>query len=95
MTRGALESSGLLGFTKAIVDNGSDLPGSVLSCAGKEFREAFEAADLVVGKGQGNFETLCDVPDKPLALIFLTKCTVVCRLLGAQQNSLQLFLKNF
>ncbi len=95
VTRGDLEASGLIGFTKAIVDNGSDLPGSVLSCASKEFVDAFNDADLIVGKGQGNFETLCDTPDKPLALIFLTKCPVVCRLLGAPQNSLQLFLKNF
>ena len=43
-----------------VVDNGSDAPGTVLSDCSRDFRQRFAQADLIIAKGQGNFETLND-----------------------------------
>jgi damage-control phosphatase, subfamily I len=59
-----------------VIDNGSDAPGTLLDDCGPAFRERFEAADMIIAKGQGNFETLCDV-DRPLFFLFKVKCPVV------------------
>lgn len=61
-----------------IVDNGTDAAGTVLSLCSKEFLEEFEKADLVIAKGQANYETLCDAPR---LVYFLTqiKCPTIAR----------------
>jgi uncharacterized protein with ATP-grasp and redox domains len=41
-----------------LIDNGSDAPGTLLEDCSSEFRRRFAAADLIVAKGQGNFESL-------------------------------------
>jgi len=43
-----------------IIDNGSDAPGTILDDCNTEFRRRFEEADMVIAKGQGNFESLSD-----------------------------------
>ena len=61
-----------------VIDNGTDLPGTVLSACSTELRAAFDAADVVVAKGQGNYETLNDV-DKNIFFLLMVKCPVVAR----------------
>ena len=46
---------------------------------GAAFRAAFSRVDLIVAKGQANFETMSERTDKPIAFLFLAKCPVVCR----------------
>lgn len=41
-----------------IVTNGTDCPGTPLSQCTPEFLHLFHSADIVISKGQGNFETL-------------------------------------
>jgi uncharacterized protein with ATP-grasp and redox domains len=59
-----------------VIDNGSDAPGTVLEECSEAFRERFEAADLVVAKGQGNFESLSEVK-RPMFFLFKVKCPAV------------------
>ncbi|MFO7963701.1 MAG: ARMT1-like domain-containing protein [Desulfobacterales bacterium] len=59
-----------------IIDNGSDSPGTLLNDCSPEFIKRFEAADIVIAKGQGNYETLSEVPKKILFL-FKAKCPVI------------------
>jgi hypothetical protein len=59
-----------------VIDNGSDAPGTVLEDCSDTFKEAFDAADLIISKGQGNFETLSD-SDRPIFFLFKAKCPVV------------------
>ena len=51
------------------------------------------AADLVVAKGQGNYETL-DRYDRPILHLLRIKCPVVAARLGAPQGSLQVLARN-
>ena len=71
---------GLAGLVR-VIGNGSDAPGTLLDECSPEFCEAFRAADLVIAKGQGNFETLCDEP-VPVWFLFKAKCPVVAEHAG-------------
>lgn len=60
----------------AIIDNGSDAPGTILDDCSPAFRQRFERADLIIAKGQGNFETLSGTSEN-VAFWFKVKCSVV------------------
>jgi len=74
-TRADAETAGLAEVAE-IVDNGSDAPGTILDDCSEAFRRRFAAADLIVAKGQGNFETLSDEPAN-LYFLFKAKCPVI------------------
>jgi len=61
-----------------IIDNGAGFPGTVLENCSDTFKQAFAKADLIISKGQGNFETLCDT-DAPICMIFMVKCQQVVK----------------
>lgn len=69
-----------------VIDNGTDLPGTVLEECSDTFRERFFHADLVISKGQGNYESLSDV-GKNLYFIFKAKCRVITLHLGYEIGS--------
>jgi uncharacterized protein with ATP-grasp and redox domains len=72
-----------------ILDTGSDLPSVVLAESGAPFLRRFREADLVIAKGQGNFEGLHLEPG-PIVFLLMAKCGPVARLLGVEQGSLVL-----
>lgn len=59
-----------------VITNGTDCPGTPLGQASDEFMEIFHAADIIISKGQGNFETLSEV-DAPIYFLLTVKCPVV------------------
>ena len=97
LTRAELAESGYPeGFAAGgVVSNDDGVPGVVDATCGDAFRVAFSRADLVVAKGQANFETMSDRTDKPIAFLFLAKCPVVCREVGAHPQTIQVILRNF
>ena len=97
VTRAELAASGYAADFAAggVVSNDDGVPGVVDATCGDAFRTAFTAADLVVAKGQANFETMNERTDKPIAFLFLAKCPVVCRTVGAEQHAIQVLLRNF
>lgn len=56
-----------------IVSNGCAAPGAILESCSAEFLAVFERADLVISKGQGNFEALSDAPRR-LYFLLKAKC---------------------
>jgi uncharacterized protein with ATP-grasp and redox domains len=64
-----------------VIENGSDAPGTILADCSAAFRERFDEADLIIAKGQGNYETLSDVP-KEIFFVLKAKCPVIARHLG-------------
>ena len=72
-----------LGRIVEVIDNGSDAPGTILESCSGYFQERFEKADLVIAKGQGNYETLSDI-DKNIFFILKAKCPVIARDLGCE-----------
>jgi damage-control phosphatase, subfamily I len=59
-----------------VIDNGSDAPGTILSDCRPEFRHRFAEADLIIAKGQGNFESLSN-ESRNLFFLFKVKCSVI------------------
>ena len=76
------ETAGLTNIL-AVIDNGSDAPGTILETCSQTFRDRFEDADLIIAKGQGNYETLSDL-DKNIFFILKAKCPVIARDLGCE-----------
>jgi uncharacterized protein with ATP-grasp and redox domains len=70
----------------ALIDNGSDAPGTILDDCSEPFRKQFREADLVIAKGQGNFETLSDAPGA-VFFLFKIKCPVVADHVGLAEGT--------
>lgn len=66
-----------------VVTNGTACPGTPLAAASETFRRLFDQADLIISKGQGNFETLSE-SSRPLYFLLTVKCRVVADYLGAR-----------
>jgi uncharacterized protein with ATP-grasp and redox domains len=77
----------------SVIDNGSDAPGTILQSCSQEFQRRFNEADLVIAKGQGNYETLSDV-DKVVFYILRAKCPVIAQHLGCEIGCLVLTKNN-
>lgn len=90
-----IEDAQVVGLTDIVnvIDNGSDAPGTILESCSEAFRRRFDKSDLIIAKGQGNFETLCDV-DKNLFFMLKPKCVVLARHLGCEIGSLVLARAN-
>lgn len=67
-----------LGQYAAIIANGTACPGTPLPNCSPEFLRCFTEADLVISKGQGNFETLSEV-EREIFFLLTVKCAVVGR----------------
>jgi len=69
-----------------VIDNGSDAPGTILEQCSESFRRAFDAADLIIAKGQGNFETLSETP-RNIFFLLKAKCPVIASHIGCPIGS--------
>ena len=70
-----------LGRIVEVIDNGSDGPGTILETCSKDFLDRFENADLIIAKGQGNYETLSGI-DKDIFFLLKVKCSVIAEDIG-------------
>ena len=78
-----------VGLTKIVnvIENGDDAPGTILENCSDEFCQRFERADLIIAKGQGNYETLSEV-DKNIFFLLRAKCPVIARHLNCECGSM-------
>lgn len=74
--------AGLLGAVDRIIDNGNDGIGTLLESCSSEFMEVYRSAEVIISKGQANFETLVSENDVRLFFLFMVKCPVVAASLG-------------
>jgi len=70
-----------------IVTTGSDAPGTILDRCSEEFRRFYDTAELVIAKGQANYETLSDQGPKVFFLL-QAKCPVIARDAGVPVGSI-------
>ncbi|MFA4991034.1 MAG: ARMT1-like domain-containing protein [Candidatus Omnitrophota bacterium] len=73
-----------------VISNGSDAPGTILSLCSKEFGRIYKSADMIISKGQGNFESLSR-EKRPIFFLFMVKCPVVTKETGCEMGSAVLF----
>lgn len=69
-----------------VIDNGSDAPGTILGQCSEVFLRRFQAADLIISKGQGNYEGLNEV-DKEIFFLLKVKCPVIADHLGCEAGT--------
>jgi len=86
VTRDDAEAVGLTGIVP-VIDNGDRSPGTILAHCSDAFRAAFDAADLVIAKGQGNYETLSDA-GKAVFFLVKAKCPVIATDIGCDEGAI-------
>jgi uncharacterized protein with ATP-grasp and redox domains len=72
-----------------VVSTGSDAPGTILDRCSDEFRRLYDEAEMVVAKGQANYETLSEAGPRVFFLL-QTKCPVIARDAGVSIGSILL-----
>lgn len=72
-----------------VVSIGCAIQGAPLDRCSPEFRALFHSADVIIAKGQGNFETL-DAVDANLYFIVRAKCAPTARALGVEVGQMVL-----
>ena len=75
------------------VHTGDTTPGVSMRHSSKKFLNEMRSADLVIAKGQGNYETLNEY-DRPIFFLLRIKCRIVADLIGRKEGSLQVIHKN-
>ena len=71
-----------------ILSNGDCAPGTIIDSVSKEFKEIFYSADVIISKGQGNYETLNQIDREDVYFLFMSKCEVVSEELAVDKMSL-------
>ncbi len=72
-----------------VTSTGSDAPGTILDRCSEEFRRLYDEAELIIAKGQANYETLSEESTKVFFLL-QTKCPVIARDVGVPVGSIVL-----
>ncbi len=92
-TREDAQAAGLDRLVR-IIDNGSDAPGTLLADCSESFQRCFRESDLIIAKGQGNFETLSQMPGN-IFFLFKAKCPVIATHAGVAMNALVIQQRRF
>ncbi len=69
--------AGIDNFAK-IISSGSEVPGTIIPLCSKNFIDIFKKSDVVISKGQGNYETLSH-EKRPIFFLFMAKCPVIAK----------------
>ncbi len=64
-----------------VISNGYDAPSTILEYCTEEFLDAFENADLIISKGQGNFEGLMKQKKTNIYFLLTVKCAPIAEML--------------
>lgn len=73
-----------------VIDNGDCTPGTLLKHCNETFLTHFNQADLIIAKGQGNYETLSETAGN-IYFLLKAKCPVVAEHIGCQVGDALLF----
>jgi uncharacterized protein with ATP-grasp and redox domains len=66
----------------SVIDTGDNAPGVLLDRCSSEFRNLFDQSDVIIAKGQGNYESLSDGSGKVCIFLLKVKCDVIARDIG-------------
>jgi len=72
-----------MGKVAKIISSGSDAPAAILSQCSPQMLQLYHSADIIIAKGQGNYESLSDEA-KNIFFLLRVKCPVIARLLKAR-----------
>jgi len=87
-----LEDAKAVGLDRLVstISSGSVYPGTILLETTKAFQKLFTSADVILSKGQGNFETLLPSADKRIFFLLRIKCGYMAALSNVKKDKLVL-----
>jgi len=85
-----LEDANYVGMSDVckVISNGHDAPSTLLENCSSELQNLFRTADVVISKGQGNFEGLLSEKRENLFFMLLAKCDLIANKLGVEIGDL-------
>ncbi len=86
-----IKEAKLIGIDKIakVISSGTTAPGTILDICNDDFLKIFVNADMIISKGQGNYEGLSGT-DIPIFFILKAKCSVIADNIGVQENDIVL-----
>jgi damage-control phosphatase, subfamily I len=72
-----------------IISSGTTAPGTILSLCNENFIEKFYNADMIISKGQGNYEGLSNVK-RSVFFLLEAKCPIIAKDLNVKENDIVL-----
>ena len=91
-----VEDARIVGMPFPVIGNGNRIPGTVLSEASDELKQALARATVVIAKGQANVETLYDTGHGyNIYYAFLVKCGRFIRRFGKEKLTPMLLHESF
>ena len=72
-----------------IISSGTNAPGTILKTCSSEFMEIYENSEMVISKGQGNYEALSE-DSRPIFFLLKAKCHVIASDLGVKVGDIVL-----
>ena len=76
-----------------IISSGSSAPGTILNLCNDDFLYRFNNADMIISKGQGNYEGISNV-DRSVFFLLKAKCNVIANNLDVKENDIVLKMTN-
>jgi uncharacterized protein with ATP-grasp and redox domains len=70
-----------------ILSSGTDAAGTVLETCNDEFKEIYRNSDLIISKGQGNYEALSE-EKRPIFFLLKAKCRVIADDIGVNEDDI-------
>jgi uncharacterized protein with ATP-grasp and redox domains len=70
-----------------VIDSGSMYPGVVIGKTSKAFSRIYDKADIIISKGQGNFEGLSNDAVGKLFFCLMVKCETISKYIGIPKGS--------
>jgi len=82
------EEAKLIGIDEVaeVVSSGTSAPGTVLETCTPEFQKIFNDADMIISKGQGNYESLSEI-HHPIFFLLKAKCRVIAEDIGVEEGA--------
>ena len=70
-----------------VIDNGDGSLGTVLNRTSQKFKEIYKKSDVVIAKGQANYECLSE-ENKNIYFLLMTKCDVIANDIDVEENKM-------
>ncbi len=87
VTRKDAERTGMDKVCK-VISNGNDAPSTLPDLCSEEFLDHYHSSDIIISKGQGNFEGLMNSGKDNIFFMLMAKCDPIADLLKVKKGSL-------
>lgn len=77
-----------INFLCHIITNGNDSPSTLLDLCSDEFNNTFYNVDLIISKGQGNYEGLINVRKENIFFMLMAKCNTIANMLSVKKGDM-------